>query len=133
MCDEHACLLRVSMLIFVAAGGPLVMVEHQVNKFRWKRKAEKRKRRLHQVFLRGDNIVTIEPVLQDVQKHWAQLVLQWASAGIPESAFAVPPQLGVPSHSRAASLPTEAAQPAAVASHSAAVAQLTPAWAHNKR
>ena len=37
----------------------LVMVQKQVNKFRWKRKAEKRKRRLHQVFLRGDNIVTV--------------------------------------------------------------------------
>lgn len=116
------------MLVPIAgvSGGASVMVERQVNKFRWKRKAEKRNRRLHQVFLRGDNIVTIKPVLQDVQKHWSQLVLQWASAGIPTAAFMFQTQAGEPNQTLSLPLPP-------APSHSAAVAHLTPAWAHNRR
>ena len=116
------------MLVPIAgdSGGALVMVEQQVNKFRWKRKAEKRNRRLHQVLLRGDNIVTVKPVLQDVQKQWSQLVLQWASAGIPTAAFLFQPHPGEPNQSQSLPLPPAPSQ-------SAAVAHLTPAWAHNRR
>ena len=103
-----------------------MLEEQEVHKFRWKRKAEKRNRRLHQVFLRGDNIVTIKPVLQDVQKQWPQLVLQWAAAGIPEAAILIPPQLATASQSRPVPWPPGPPQ-------SAAVAHLTPSWAHDKR
>ncbi|DBA75848.1 hypothetical protein WJX77_004367 [Trebouxia sp. C0004] len=71
----------------------LVMVQKQVNKFRWKRKAEKRKRRLHQVFLRGDNIVTVTPVLRDVERGWTQLLYQWRAVGFPEAALVTPASL----------------------------------------
>lgn len=71
----------------------LVMVQKQVNKFRWKRKAEKRKRRLHQVFLRGDNIVTVTPVLRDVERDWSQLVYQWRAAGFLDAAVVTPASL----------------------------------------
>ena len=109
-----------------AAGGPLVLEEREVHKFRWKRKAEKRSRRLHQVFLRGDNVVTIKPVLQDVQKQWPQLVLQWLAAGIPEAAFLIPSQPATTSQGQSLPLPPGAPQ-------CAAVAYLTPSWAHVKR
>ena len=71
----------------------IVMIQKQVNKFRWKRKAEQRKRRLHQVFLRGDNIVTITPVLHDVQKMWSQLLPTWRAAGMADAALPVPASL----------------------------------------
>lgn len=71
----------------------LVMIQKQVNKFRWKRKAEQRKRRLLQVFLRGDNIVTITPVLRDVEKMWPTLINTWRAAGISEAALPTPAAL----------------------------------------
>lgn len=102
------------------------MVEQRVNKFRWKRKAERRQRRLHQVFLRGDNIVTVKPVLQDVLKNWSQLVPQWTAAGIPESAFLNTPRLNKAGHSSAVLLPP-------ATSTSAVVTHLQPGWAKDKQ
>lgn len=68
----------------------LDMIQKQVNKFRWKRKAEQRKRRLLQVFLRGDNIVTVTPVLHDVEKMWPALISTWRAAGMSEAALPTP-------------------------------------------
>ena len=70
-----------------------MIIEKQVNKFRWKRKAEQRKRLLHQVFLRGDNIVTIIPVLHDVERIWPQLVPTWRAAGMANAALPTPASL----------------------------------------
>lgn len=69
------------------------MIQKQVNKFRWKRKAERRTRRLHQVFLRGNNIVTVTPVLVDVERNWLQLVEQWREDGLPDAALVTPASL----------------------------------------
>ena len=71
----------------------IVMIQKQVNKFRWKRKAEQRERRLHQVFLRGDNIVTITPVLHDVERIWPQLIPTWRAAGMADAALPTPASL----------------------------------------
>lgn len=71
----------------------IVMIQKQANKFRWKRKAEQRQRRLHQVFLRGDNIVTITPVMHDVERMWSQLVPTWRAAGMADAALPIPASL----------------------------------------
>ena len=72
----------------------IVMIHREVSKFRWKRKAEERSRRLHQVFLRGDNIITVIPVLHDVERLWPQLMEQWQTAGLPQAALPRPASLG---------------------------------------
>jgi len=109
----------------------LVMVQKQVNKFRWKRKAEKRKRRLHQVFLRGDNIVTVTPVLRDVERDWSQLVYQWRVAGFPEAALVTPASLAAaagalpPPPPLPLPFPPQRLSPTAV--------QMLPPWAGDRR
>ena len=98
------------------AGGPPAMEDKQVEKFRWKRKAEKRTRNLRQVFLRGDNIVTIQPVLQDALRNWAQLVQQWTAAGISKHAFPCPPKAGTGRRSSGPLSPIRPGQSCAVPS-----------------
>ena len=102
------------------------MVQKQINKFRWKRKAEKRTRRLHQVFLRGDNIVTVTPVLYDVQKNWFQLLQQWREAGFPEAALVNPASLAA----AAVALPPPPPLPA---HFPPSAAPMVPTWAANRR
>ena len=109
----------------------LVMIQKQVNKFRWKRKAERRKRRLHQVFLRGDNIVTVMPVLRDVERDWSQLVYQWRASGFPEAALVTPASIAAaagalpPPPPLPLPFPPQRLSPTAV--------QMLPPWAGDRR
>ncbi len=109
------------------------MVQKQVNKFRWKRKAEKRNRRLHQVFLRGDNIVTVTPVLSDVERNWSQLIYQWQAAGFPEAALVTPASLAAAANALPMPPPLpwmlQGSDPAAPQ----AAAQMLPPWAGDRR
>lgn len=109
----------------------LVMIQKQVNKFRWKRKAERRKRRLHQVFLRGDNIVTVMPVLRDVERDWSQLVYQWRASGFPEAALVTPASIAA----AAGALPPPPPLPLLFPPQrlSPTAVQMLPPWAGDRR
>lgn len=102
------------------------MIQKQVNKFRWKRKAERRTRRLHQVFLRGNNIVTVTPVLVDVERNWLQLVEQWREAGLPDDALVTPASLTTST----IALPMPPPLPLQL---NPSPAHVLPVWASNRR
>lgn len=78
--------------------------------------------------MRGDNIVTVTPVLRDVERDWSQLVYLWRAAGFPDAALVTPASIAAAAGALPPPpllFPPQSLSPIAV--------QMLPPWAGDRR